>query len=199
MELTSWSLSRMSRSLMLAKRSALGKMRMAGVRHHPVLISRCMGREVPRVHPTIYSCLVDLVRSLSLHESAISLLSRKSGNSTNSKSWYTNPTDRPIKRLKSQLDITFPTWTTSLPPENPCILTATKNIFGRLLNGIEESRVCTNGSNKKLATGEFLHIEQDSMAREGSAYMGWTKALKNVFETTCMAGMAMDPLTKLCA
>ncbi|KAJ7461393.1 hypothetical protein B0H11DRAFT_1736032 [Mycena galericulata] len=108
-------------------------------------------------------------------------LSSGTGRSTSSISWYTDAVDRPIKRLKTELVAAFPTWNVSLPSDSGCSLTATDNVFGRLVNGIPESLVCTNTSTAALTTGEFIHIEQAKISRGAAAYSGWTAAFLAAF------------------
>ncbi|KAJ7900042.1 hypothetical protein B0H14DRAFT_2331450, partial [Mycena olivaceomarginata] len=108
-------------------------------------------------------------------------LSAGIGRSSNSVAWYTDTVDRPVKRLKSELMKVFPTWNVSLPSDSACSLTATDNVFGRLVNGIPESLVCTKSSTADLATGGFIHAEQAKISRETSAYSGWTAALLAAF------------------
>ncbi|KAJ6531659.1 hypothetical protein DFH09DRAFT_1183029 [Mycena vulgaris] len=101
--------------------------------------------------------------------------------STPSLAWYTDAVDRPIKRLKAELMASFPTWNVSLPSDSACSLTATDNVFGRLVNGISERLVCTKASTADLTTGEFIHIEQAILSRGAAAYSGWTAALLAAF------------------
>ncbi|KAJ7649446.1 hypothetical protein DFH06DRAFT_1331812 [Mycena polygramma] len=108
-------------------------------------------------------------------------LSSGIGRSSASVAWYTDAVDRPIKRLKAELGAAFPAWNVSLPSDSPCHLTATNNVFGRLVNGIPEALVCTNGSTADITTGEFIHIEQAIISRESTAYAGWTTALLTAF------------------
>lgn len=116
-----------------------------------------------------------------------------SGNS----SWYTDILDSPVRRVKSQFEIAFgPAWEISLPSDNSCVLTATQNVCGRLLNGVSESSVCSLSSS--TASGEFIHIEQNSAAREDSNYSRWNAALNAAFASTCNAGMSISPVTSLC-
>ncbi|KAF7340325.1 Carboxypeptidase [Mycena venus] len=108
-------------------------------------------------------------------------LSTGIGRSQASVAWYTDTVDRPIKRLKTELMKAFPTWNVSLPSDSACSLTATDNVFGRLVNGIPEQLVCTNASTADLTTGEFIHAEQAIISRGSSAYSGWTAALLAAF------------------
>ncbi|KAG7086010.1 hypothetical protein E1B28_003533 [Marasmius oreades] len=111
-------------------------------------------------------------------------LSSGLGNSASSVAWYTDATDRPIKRLQKNVRDMFPSFTASLPSDSNCSLTATTNVFGRYLNGIEESAVCDNASNATLATGVFVHIEQAIASRNPDAYQGWIQALSETFPVT---------------
>ncbi|KAJ7022971.1 hypothetical protein C8F04DRAFT_1213430 [Mycena alexandri] len=108
-------------------------------------------------------------------------LSSGLGRSNASVAWYTDAADRPVKRLKTHLMAAFPTWNISLPSDSACSLTATDNVFGRLVNGVAEQLVCTDASTAELATGEFIHIEQAIISREAGVYFEWTAALLATF------------------
>jgi hypothetical protein len=112
----------------------------------------------------------------------IYLSNQNPGRSPSSVAWYTDTVDRPIKRLKTELMASFPTWNVSLPSDSTCTLTATDNVFGRLLNGIAEPLVCTTASTADLTTGEFIHIEQAKISRGVGAYDSWTTAFLAAFE-----------------
>ncbi|KAF5355579.1 hypothetical protein D9758_006418 [Tetrapyrgos nigripes] len=101
--------------------------------------------------------------------------------SSSSAAWYTDDVDRPIKRLKANLQLAFPSWNISMPSDSSCILTATSNVFGRFVNGIDASQVCTTESNASLTTGEFVHIEQARISREVDSHDGWIRALRETF------------------
>jgi hypothetical protein len=120
------------------------------------------------------------------------------GNSTASKVWYSDLADRPVKRLQQNLRHAFPSWKINLPSDSNCSLTATKNVFGRYLNGIPEDHVCSKGATSRTATGEFVHAEQASLARDQRYYDQSTRAMMDTFDATCADGMAMDPRTKKC-
>jgi len=115
-------------------------------------------------------------------------LSSGLGTSASSIDWYTNDIPRPIKRLKNQLKLAFPTWNISIPSDSGCKLTATGNVVGRFLNGIDDGMVCTNASRASLATGFFVHVEQGTVALAPAAYDSWTEALINAFEETPSSG-----------
>ncbi|KAK0201935.1 hypothetical protein DFS33DRAFT_1350997 [Desarmillaria ectypa] len=105
-------------------------------------------------------------------------LSSGLGNST----WYADDVDRPIKRIQKELKDSFRTWNISLPSDSFCTLTATKNVFGRLINGVDESNVCNEAAITDRSTGAFVHIEQAHMATFGNAYAGWREALLAAFD-----------------
>ncbi|PFH47533.1 hypothetical protein AMATHDRAFT_50238 [Amanita thiersii Skay4041] len=115
-----------------------------------------------------------------------------------SREWYTNNTNYPVKRLKSQLSSVFPSWTISLPTDSTCLLTATKNIVGRLINGVPERKVCREAASAASASGEFVHMEQAKISRSPKFYGHWTRGLLAAFETTCAGGMQKDNVTGLC-
>ena len=102
--------------------------------------------------------------------------------SASSVAWYTDSTPRPVKSLQSRLRANFPTWNVSLPSDSDCTLTATQNVVGRWLNGIDDANVCTQGSTASLAQGVFVHAEQSATARGSGAYAGWIKAVNEAFQ-----------------
>jgi len=112
--------------------------------------------------------------------------------------WYSDQVDRPVKRLRRNLQDVFPSWRINLPSDSDCLLTATKNVVGRHLNGIQGPHVCTDEATSRMATGKFVHAEQASLARDQSHYDGWSRAMMDTFDTTCADGMVADPGTKLC-
>ncbi|KAL0064180.1 hypothetical protein AAF712_008902 [Marasmius tenuissimus] len=101
--------------------------------------------------------------------------------SASSVAWYTDNIDRPIKRIQKNIRQANPSWNASLPSDSDCSLTATLNVFGRFINGVEESLVCEEGATAQLATGEFVHIEQAKGARQSDAYEGWIGAFNASF------------------
>ncbi|KXN85926.1 hypothetical protein AN958_10687 [Leucoagaricus sp. SymC.cos] len=105
-------------------------------------------------------------------------------------SWYTDGADRPIKRLKEQLSLSFnpePNTTPlaiSLPSDSHCILTATKNVVGRYLNNLPppaSHNVCTHVADAGSTKGVFIHAEQSGLARSEASRAAWISALKNTF------------------
>lgn len=125
-------------------------------------------------------------------------LSSGLGNSSASLAWYNDATDRPIKRLQQHLSLSFPSKHISLPSDSSCTLTATKNVIGRYLNGIDLGSVCNKTATSRTATGEFLHVEQSRAARSPLNYNAWSQAVLDTFDVTCADGMVVDPATKLC-
>ncbi|KAF8805576.1 hypothetical protein BYT27DRAFT_7104300 [Phlegmacium glaucopus] len=125
-------------------------------------------------------------------------LSSGLGTSSASLAWYSDSTDRPVKRLQRNLNLSFPSWHISLPSDSHCGLTATKNVFGRYLNGIDVGSVCNKAATNTTATGMFLHAEQGAAARSPLNYDAWSQAVLNTFAVTCADGMVVDPATKLC-
>ncbi|KAF5329605.1 hypothetical protein D9619_009405 [Psilocybe cf. subviscida] len=125
-------------------------------------------------------------------------LSSGLGNSPSSKRWYTDDTDRPIKRLQGRLQEQFPERNVSLPADSSCILTATKNVVGRALNGVSTHAVCGMPATPLTASGEFLHAEQASGPRMPGNYQAWARAVRDTFEPSCAEGMVVDKDTKLC-
>lgn len=112
------------------------------------------------------------------------------GHSKASIAWYANDVDRPIKRLKAQLLRSFPGWNISLPSDDNCLLTATKNVVGRYLNNVDPSHVCVQGATARGASGKFIHIEQAEVSLEPANLGPWVAALRETFS----AGKAADPL-----
>jgi len=125
-------------------------------------------------------------------------LSSGLGRSNASVAWYTDAVDRPIKRLKTHLMAAFPTWNISLPSDSDCSLTATDNVFGRLVNGIAEQLVCTDASTAELVTGEFVHIEQAIISRQAGVYSEWTAALLATFAPSVGALGVLGPDLGIC-
>jgi hypothetical protein len=108
-------------------------------------------------------------------------LMSSTGRSASSINWYTSNPNLPINRLQRNLRTAFPSWNISSPSDSECGLTATTNVFGRLVNGIAEDEVCVKGATAQGATGEFIHIEQASVSRQADQYDAWIGALKETF------------------
>ena len=98
--------------------------------------------------------------------------------------YYLNP-NRPVRRLKRELDAVFPSWTNSLPSTSSCSLTAADNVFGRLVNarpGAASVAVCTVATRCEDVSGQFIHIEQDDEARKDEHHNNWATAICNSFQ-----------------
>ncbi|KAF8884517.1 hypothetical protein BD779DRAFT_1536842 [Infundibulicybe gibba] len=117
-------------------------------------------------------------------------LSSGFGNGNASKEWYTDATDRPIKRLQRQLRGVFPSWKISLPSDSACGLTATRNVVGRLINGVNETRVCDQAASVSAVKGEFIHIEQSPVALENQHCNAWAVALSRTFSSKLVLDVA---------
>jgi hypothetical protein len=96
-------------------------------------------------------------------------------------SWYENDT-RPIRRLQGHLQEQFPLWNASTPADDKgCSLSATLNVFGRYVNGVDEEDVCVQPASSVDAAGEFIHIEQATVSRISDAFEGWAAAIAATF------------------
>ncbi|KAG6815768.1 hypothetical protein H0H87_011471 [Tephrocybe sp. NHM501043] len=105
------------------------------------------------------------------------------GNNEPSKEWYLDEVPRPVKTLKAQLRSAFPNWNVTVPSDSACILTATKNVVGRFLNGVNDELVCTTNANLSSTAGMFVHIEQEYHSILPESFEAWSIALNNTFRT----------------
>lgn len=78
------------------------------------------------------------------------------------------PTDK-IAVLRGNVLVHHPTWDVDLPGSGSCILNATENVQGRLLNGVAAESVC--GTAGSSYTQKFIHIEQDPNFRNPSDWI----------------------------
>ena len=78
------------------------------------------------------------------------------------------PTDK-IAVLRDNLLVHHPTWDVDLPGSGSCSLNATKNVQGRLLNGVAAECVCCTAA--LSYTQKFIHIEQDPNFRNPSDWI----------------------------
>lgn len=86
-----------------------------------------------------------------------------------------------------------------LPRDDECHqLTATDNIFGRLLNGRTEAQVCHLQGYASTATGQFVHIEQTGDMISSANYANFARAINRAIRTTCTPPKHWDPTTLLC-
>ncbi|KAF8634723.1 hypothetical protein AX15_000739 [Amanita polypyramis BW_CC] len=110
-------------------------------------------------------------------------LSAGLGRSPASLSWYTDPfhASLPIHKLLTQIKEHFPLWNATTPASlhSSCSLTATKNIIGRLINGVPQDKVCTQAATAENATGLFVHIEQDIDARKSENWETWAQVVSD--------------------
>ncbi|PFH48785.1 hypothetical protein AMATHDRAFT_149106 [Amanita thiersii Skay4041] len=113
--------------------------------------------------------------------------------------WYTNNETYPVKRIKSQLAAAFPSWNVALPSDSACNLVATTNIGGRLINGVNESDICTEEASAEHTLGQFVHVEQSSMSRSPDYYEAWVQVFLASFETSCAGGTVRNNTTGLCS
>ncbi|PFH48784.1 hypothetical protein AMATHDRAFT_64610 [Amanita thiersii Skay4041] len=112
--------------------------------------------------------------------------------------WYTEHEDYPAKRIQSNLVDEFPFWKISLPSDSNCDLVATKNIVGRMINGVNASDVCSEAASPESTLGQFVHIEQSMISRYKEFYSRWANAILKSFDPTCESGMVEDGATGLC-
>jgi hypothetical protein len=68
-----------------------------------------------------------------------------------------------ISVLRDNLLVHHPTWDVDLPGVGACILNATDNTQGRLINGVPAGSVCCTPASSY--NGRFIHIEQDPSFR----------------------------------
>jgi len=121
------------------------------------------------------------------------------GHSNVSIQWYQTHLDAPAVRLKASVNQVFPKFTAALPSDDTaCDLTATNNVFGRLINGVPEEDVCKRGATADIATGQFVHVEQAAISRKDGQHEGWGEVVRRAFRTSCQEGMREDKETGLC-
>ncbi|KAM6491121.1 hypothetical protein JOM56_013360 [Amanita muscaria] len=100
--------------------------------------------------------------------------------------WYNDPfhATLPVQRLSKHFTSYFPTWNATLPssPHSNCPLTATKNIVGRLINGVSENEVCSQAATANTTKGAFVHIEQAIELRMTEYWDTWVKVVLDSFD-----------------
>lgn len=63
-----------------------------------------------------------------------------------------------------------------------CSLTAGSNIFIRVVNRVPVGQECNTPATVANTTGEFIHIEQKTIARSSpEAYASWALAVRRAF------------------
>jgi len=84
-----------------------------------------------------------------------------------------------IDQIKTDLNISQPTWDVAVPgDQTETDLNGIGNLQGRLLNDVHPDAICEVRAYSY--TGQFVHIEQISDARDASAYDEWVQALNNI-------------------
>ncbi|KAI5889639.1 uncharacterized protein SCHCODRAFT_02511044 [Schizophyllum commune H4-8] len=107
----------------------------------------------------------------------VAFISSGLGHDPASLAWYLK-TDLPARRLQAALTDAFPAWKISLPTDSPCILTASKTVFGKYVNGVPLGELCGTVATPEKATGAFVHVEQAIEARGEGAYEGRASFLR---------------------
>ncbi|KAI5827974.1 hypothetical protein K523DRAFT_373962 [Schizophyllum commune Tattone D] len=107
----------------------------------------------------------------------VAFISSGLGHDPASLTWYLQ-TDLPARRLQAALTDAFPAWNISLPTDSPCILTASKTVFGKYVNGVPLGELCGTDATPESATGAFVHVEQAMEARGEGAYEGRASFLR---------------------
>ncbi|KIM49807.1 hypothetical protein M413DRAFT_21945 [Hebeloma cylindrosporum] len=112
--------------------------------------------------------------------------------------WY-NDNDSPAKSIRDEMTPLFTPKKIRIPSDVPCAgLTATDNVFGRLLNGRTVAEVCTMHATTDTVTGRFVHIEQTTDMLSASNYVNFAKAVKIAIDTSCRPRKRKDSSTLLC-
>jgi hypothetical protein len=175
----------MSRSIALLPKLRPGKMHVAVVNGQLALLFKYMEWLRAVAQAMTSSCPAALVSPVQFNNK--SSTDTSIGNSRTSEICYRNPL-LPITRLRNALVNSFPGIAIGTPTEfGTCDLTATRNVFGRLVNGIPESDLCLNSNIRCTCTGtggcmgKFVHIEQDPAYRLDVFYGSWASAINAVF------------------
>lgn len=69
-------------------------------------------------------------------------------------------TGDPILELRDNLLVYNPDWRIGVPGDGTCHLNGTKNVQGRLLNGVPPDQICDCDISPPGYSGRFIHIEQ---------------------------------------
>ncbi|MGA1196127.1 MAG: Ser-Thr-rich GPI-anchored membrane family protein [Candidatus Latescibacterota bacterium] len=84
-----------------------------------------------------------------------------------------------IDQIKTDLNISQPTWDVAIPGDpTEADLNGISNLQGRLLNDVHPNAICEIRAYSY--TGQFVHIEQISDARDANAYDEWIHALNHI-------------------
>ena len=54
-------------------------------------------------------------------------------------------------------------------------------MFGRVLNGVAVGSECVTAATAATASGQFVHIEQDTALRSPAQYDNWVAVLNSAF------------------
>ncbi|PFH48353.1 hypothetical protein AMATHDRAFT_87139 [Amanita thiersii Skay4041] len=155
-----------------------------------------------RLMRTPLSCLVlacTRVYNLSPNYSHFSRLLRNAESSTNqiltisnSSGWYGKNPNYSGRRIRDNLRKKCPDWKLSLPSDSSCNLIGSNNIVGRLLNGVDVSKVCTEPASPDKKKGEFAQLESSPNMRGKDRHEIWVEVLKQSCPAVNAAGMDID-------
>ncbi|KAJ3218641.1 hypothetical protein HDU67_004694 [Dinochytrium kinnereticum] len=90
---------------------------------------------------------------------------------------------RMVRALRGAVEEGGMGWNVTTPETSGCLLTATRNVVGRVLNGVPEAGACGAGGVEEIS-GRFAHVESALEAREYSdgMVMGvWRRAFTGLF------------------
>lgn len=110
-----------------------------------------------------------------------------SGRWLDQESWYRSRVTKntAFRRFFAALQVGAPTfWNVSNPNSSTCKLLGATNVLGRLVNSLSVEDVCIIGANVSRLSGQFIHIEQDSLARNPPSWPVWRKVLAIFFSTS---------------
>ncbi|PFH48357.1 hypothetical protein AMATHDRAFT_150027 [Amanita thiersii Skay4041] len=112
----------------------------------------------------------------------------------NGSGWYTRHQDYPGRRIRDNLAKKYPKWKFSLPSDSTCDFVGTKDIIGRMLNGVNVSRVCTQDASPGNTKGEFVQLEESPTMRQSKYHQVWIDVLRESFTPVCADGMDVDEI-----
>ena len=95
---------------------------------------------------------------------------------------YVSSTDWPVNILRGYLEESSRhlNWSVTTPATSSCYLSATLNIFGRLMNKVMKGKECTAVADSDDVNGHFIHIEQAVEAINSQSI--WESALSMFFQ-----------------
>ncbi|PFH48356.1 hypothetical protein AMATHDRAFT_5852 [Amanita thiersii Skay4041] len=109
-----------------------------------------------------------------------------------SSGWYGKNPNYSGRRIRDNLRMKYPKSNFSLPSDSSCDLIGSKNIVGRLLNGVDVSKVCTEAASPANTKGEFVQLETSPRMRKKEYYEGWVEVFNQSFPPVNAAGMDID-------